>query len=174
LLLLGCVVLGALPAACRREHFTAEDAWWLSLLDQPQQRGRRHYCLSDRDTRRRARPGEATYCLTSYSDGEAVYRRDAAGRLIRGWRNLGTFEAARWPALRDSVERAVAPVVAGAPKCRDDEPQGRTRVTSWQVRSYAVAVVTHVPTGPSDPPFYGITVALWRTVHPCGDPSEAG
>jgi hypothetical protein len=174
LLLLCCTALGLLPAGCRQEHFSTEDAWWLSLLDQPQQGGRRHYCLSDRDPRRRARRGEATYCLTSYGDGEAVYRRDAAGTLIRGWRSLGTFEGARWPAMRDSVERAVAPVVEGAPKCRDNEPQGRTRVTSWQVRSYGVAVVTHEPTRPGEPPFQGITVSLWRTVHRCGEPSEAG
>ena len=96
LLLLCCTALGLLPAGCRQEHFSTEDAWWLSLLDQPQQGGRRHYCLSDRDPSRRARRGEATYCLTSYGDGEAVYRRDAAGTLIRGWRSLGTFEDARW------------------------------------------------------------------------------
>jgi hypothetical protein len=174
LLLLCCAALVALAAGCRREHFTPEDAWWLSLLDQPQQRGRRHFCLSDRDPSRRARRGEATYCLTSYSEGEAVYRRDAAGTLVRGWRTLGTFEDARWRVMRDSVEQAVAPLVAGAPKCRDNDAQDRSRIMSWQVQSYAVAVVIYEPTGRGAPPFHEITVSLWHTVHPCGDPSEAG
>ena len=169
LLLVLCLAgLGAILSGCRGEHFTVEDQWWLSLLDQPHRRGDHHHCVTDVGPNRPVHRGEASYCLTGYSDGDAVYRRDSAGTLVQGWRAwlIPKDEPARWHAVRDSLVGTIAQLVGDTPMCRDAVPGGFTRVTSWHVRSFELTVVTHEPDW-GGLPAYEIVVALQRAARPC-------
>ena len=89
---------------------------------------------------------------------------------MQGWRArlVSPANTARLQAVRDSVVRAVARVVGDAPKCRDGATEGLMRVTSWRVRSYELAIVTHEPHW-GGLPAYEITVGLRQASGACGD-----
>jgi hypothetical protein len=173
--LLFCVGLAAHLAGCRSEHFTADDQWWLSLLDQPHRHGHNHYCVADKGPNRPVQRREPSYCTTNYPDGIAVYRRDAKATLIQGWRTwlINTDHPERWMSLHDSVFGAVTHVVGDIPKCRDAVPVGLLRVTSWQLSGYELAVIIHEPAW-GGLPSYEISVALGRQTGDCGGSARGG
>lgn len=95
-----------------------------------------------------------------------MYRRDAKGHLIQGWRTwiIDAAQHQRWVSLRDSLADGVAHLVARASKCRDAELVGRVRITSWPLNGYEVAMVTSDPERDGGPA-YEVTVALGPLSH---------
>jgi hypothetical protein len=89
---------------------------------------------------------------------------------FKGWRTwiIDAAQRERWTSLRDSVAGSVERFITGAPKCRDAEPVGRLRITSWPLNGYEVAMVTHEPAW-GGMPAYEVTVALNRRSR-CGEP----
>jgi len=141
----------------------------LQLLRAREQPYNAHSCVLDHGPNRPARPGEPTYCVTHYTDGMAVYRRDGQGHLIQGWHTwlVDASQADRWASLRDSLTSAVAHLVGGTPACRVTEPVGRVRITSWRLNGYEAAVVTHEPAG-GEASTFEVTVAL-GPLNRCGE-----
>jgi hypothetical protein len=162
------LLLGAM--ACRADHFRSSDEWWLTVLDRPHERGEHRRCVAeDARDNQPARVGHPSYCLVYFKDGLAVYRRDAAGTFVHGWRtwHMSPGSDGRWRVLRDSLRAALARYAATPAPCAADVPFGAFRQTIWRgPPGYALLIQDYEPRA-GGPLGYQVDIAIGRDLPWC-------
>ena len=135
------VVSLAVALGCARKSELESDL--AALADRPAERTNGPWCVSEGPRVLRAGFRHATWCTAQYTDGNAIWRRDAfkglvsAGRMWHLWNEGGS----RWLLLRDSVTAAAQDLAKGVPPCLIDAQFGNGgRVTVWELPGYDLTV----------------------------------
>ena len=140
------VLLGFMAAFGCRSPGPEEHAL-LTILGQPSERTTRPYCVPDGRRVPSAAFRQPTWCTVHYPEGNAIWQRDAYGRVLTGSRMwmLHYEDSLRWPHLRDSVVNVVRDLARGGHLCSSEFPAGNGGLaTGWLLPGYRLGITRHV------------------------------
>lgn len=135
---------------------------FFGLVDRPAEYTSRPYCVPDGPRVLRAGFRSSTWCTVHYAEGNAIWRRNPWGDLVRGGRMwlLNAEDSLRWPHLRDSITSAVRTAADGIAPCQSEQLVGNGgRATIWTLPGYRL-VVWRFERVPGGPPGYRLEVGI--------------